>query len=330
MLNPRQQLCAGSIADQDGGDKTGLKSIDDILRYASPPAFAITASFNYIAEVSINLFLTGGIVRFKLATLLLAATLPLSCAKHTPSYHDGLGFAALWTLTSAEAQALSLQAFKTAEKRLADVLKNKKRKKPLAIVTDIDQTILNGAYNGWLAATGSDYPAGRDAWIAKGNDPAMPGAKAFLDFANANGVKIFYVTSRKEINRPGTMKNLKLVNFPQVNDQQVFLKTSTMRKKQWRDKIATNHTIALLLGDKLDDFHEVFEQKVPTKERANLLEQQKDKIGSTYILVPNPMYGKWETSLYGYRSIGSTEKMKIRKNQIQAVVDESGGLAKPY
>ena len=55
-----------------------------------------------------------------------------------------------WHKNSAEFKALCLQAYNVATKNL-DIELSKKHDKPLAIIADIDETILNNTtYNEWL------------------------------------------------------------------------------------------------------------------------------------------------------------------------------------
>lgn len=75
------------------------------------------------------------------------------------------------------------------------------------------------------------------------------------------------------------------------------------------------HQIVLLIGDNLNDFSDVFENRKTNDGKSAVLEN-KALFGSLYILLPNPMYGAWEKPLMDYESKLSgkqkAEKMKSK------------------
>src|SRR6476661_8943558 len=111
--------------------------------------------------------------------------------------------ATLWMQKAAEYRALAYQAFNLARWQLdADLKgKNKKdipkaeRKKPRAVVVDIDETVLDNsptqAY-GLRNRTGFDLK-GWYAWGEMRKAKAIPGAVDFLNYAVTKGVKVFFV-----------------------------------------------------------------------------------------------------------------------------------------
>lgn len=107
------------------------------------------------------------------------------------------------------------------------------------------------------------------------------------------------------------------MGFPAVDSEHVLLRTDTGKKQARRNIILKNHHVVMLLGDNLSDFSELFDDK-STKERNNLVEKMKDDFGTKFIVLPNPMYGDWETKGIYEGSYKWTEKQKdsIRKSKL--------------
>ena len=77
-----------------------------------------------------------------------------------------------------------------------------------------------------------------------------------------------------------------------------------------------NYDVVLYIGDALGDFHKDFE-KQSTADRNVFVEKYKSSFGVTYIVLPNPMYGEWEQSLYNYEySKNAGQKARDRKNSL--------------
>src|SRR5205085_7422481 len=92
----------------------------------------------------------------------------------------------------------------------------KKGAKPLALITDIDETVLdNSDYDVHQAINGRDYDQNAwYEWTSRGEADTVPGAPSFLKYAASKGVTVFYITNRDEQERPDTMKNLKQYGLP--------------------------------------------------------------------------------------------------------------------
>ena len=56
-------------------------------------------------------------------------------------------------------------------------------------------------------------PENWDVWVQKAEAKAVPGAKEFLQFANENGVQIYYVSDRAASQVDATIKNLEKKAF---------------------------------------------------------------------------------------------------------------------
>ncbi len=55
----------------------------------------------------------------------------------------------------------------------------------------------------------------------------------------------------------------------------------------------------MLIGDNLGDFTNLFDKK-SVNERMQNTNLSAHEFGNRFIVLPNPVYGDWETSLYNY------------------------------
>ncbi len=226
--------------------------------------------------------------------------------------------ALLWQQQSAEYKALSHQAFNLAKLYLDKLLENKSYKKPLAIVTDIDETVLdNSPYNARMVKDNANYT--RKTWKSWGEEKkakSIPGALEFFNYAHSKKVAIFYISNRRDNQKLETIQNLIKNGFPAVDAAHVLLRTNTGEKQARRNSVAKTHKIGILLGDNLSDFSNLFDKKT-TNERNNIVKKMKNNFGTKFIILPNVMYGDWETAVYN-NSYHYTEKQKdsIRKSKL--------------
>ncbi|MEE9225055.1 MAG: 5'-nucleotidase, lipoprotein e(P4) family [Bacteroidota bacterium] len=216
------------------------------------------------------------------------------------SRNEHMVMAVLWFQTSAEARALYYQAFNTARHMLDHELETNKSLRKKAVVIDIDDTVLdNSPYEAKLIADDVHYPEGWQEWVDSAVAQSLPGALEFLTYAVSRGVHVLYVSNRKASEKAATVKNLQTEGFPQLDDAHLFLTAEASSKENRRKTIAADYDIALLVGDNLNDFSDVFEGKSMT-DRANAVDSLKEYFGKRFIVLPNPMYGKWEGAVYGY------------------------------
>jgi 5'-nucleotidase (lipoprotein e(P4) family) len=209
-----------------------------------------------------------------------------------------------WVQNSAEFKALAYQAFNLARLRWDAKAGTIKK---ACVVVDVDETILdNSAFNAGLI--GKDYGYGNSVWEEWCNDmsaTAIPGAVEFLNHVAATGGEVFYLTNRKSMPDKGmdlkavTMKNLKALGFPMVDDTHMLMRTGTSKKQPRRNTIIDmGYTIVLLMGDNLADFDEAFDgDTMPVRDAA--VEANKTHFGDKFIVLPNPIYGNWEAAVYG-------------------------------
>ena len=228
--------------------------------------------------------------------------------------------ALLWQQNAAEYKALCFQAFNLAKLQLDKLTNNRQYKRPIAVVTDIDETVLdNSPFNARMIRDNKGFK--KDDWYAWGketNAKAIPGAVDFFNYAKSKGVSIFYVSNRDNVQLNETIKNLKKVGFPAVDKAHVLLRNGSSAKQPRRDLINKTHQIVMFFGDNLSDFSELFD-KQPTAKRNELVNQMKEEFGTKFIVLPNPMYGDWESKGIYEGSYKWTDKQKdsLRKAKLR-------------
>ena len=229
--------------------------------------------------------------------------------------------AQVWTQNSAEYRALCYQAFNTAKFNLDSFLSlEKKYDKPLAIITDVDETVLdNSPYDGKLILNNVSY--NRESWVECGNleiAKAIPGSLKFLKYASEKGVKIFYVSNRYSEQLKATVSNIQKLGFPDAEESNVLLRSGSRSKSDRRKSISENHKIIMLIGDNLADFNDEFEEKL-SDERTSYTDNLRDEFGTKLIVLPNPNYGDWESNgIFGGKSLNDYQKDSVRRTKIKS------------
>lgn len=233
------------------------------------------------------------------------------------SINEHLVIATLYHQRAAEMKALTYQAYNIARCRLDEKLKETDNPANLAIVLDIDETVLdNSPYEAKTILENINYPEGWDVWMNLANADALPGAVDFLNYANQHGVGIFYITNRKEKYRGQTMKNLLEKGFPQAVNDHLLLRTEGSGKEKRRNTVSENYEIFLLLGDNLSDFDMIFDKK-STLERSDGVDDLKDEFGKRFIILPNTMYGDWLSAIYNHdHSLDNQQKSEKHKQHL--------------
>ncbi len=200
--------------------------------------------------------------------------------------------ATIYVQQSPEYIALAEQAYAVARLSLDNQIRT--AVKPLAVVLDIDETVLdNSPYQAKQILENFNYPAHWDEWIKKEEAKPIPGSLEFLQFADSRGIVIFYISNRKYKNLEVTINNLNKFGYPQADSTHIMLRTTTSSKEERRQKVIDQGLeIALFIGDNLDDMHADFEVKDADK-RMEVTYANQSKFGTKYIVLPNPTYGKW-------------------------------------
>jgi len=231
--------------------------------------------------------------------------------------NNGKVWASLYQQRAAEYKALCFQAYNIARLRLDAALK-KHHAKRYAVVTDIDETLLdNSPYTAGRAINNQDFDATTwKQWTAKGICDTVPGAPSFLKYAASKGVAVYYITNRDEDERAGTVKNLKLYNLPYNDDTHLILKTTTSSKQTRRLEVLKTHEIVLLCGDNLPDFDALYDAPFTEQSRNEVTEQLKKKFGNKYIVIPNAGYGDWENAIFNHKYTNA-QKDSVIKSQVK-------------
>ena len=198
-----------------------------------------------------------------------------------------------WHKNSAEYKALCLQAYNAAKNKL-DIELSKNIDETLAIVADLDETILNNTpYNEMLIEENTSFNQENwSDWVNKKIATAVPGSLDFFNYADSKGVEIIYLSNRRVENYEPTKENLISLGFPFKESTQMLLRTNS-RDKDERRKSIENYNIIMFVGDNLGDFDSTFFDK-DNQERWEISKSKKEKFGDSFILIPNLIYGDWE------------------------------------
>src|SRR6056297_2340800 len=199
-----------------------------------------------------------------------------------------------WYQISAEKKALYHQAYNIAKMRIDQIAKQEHEKQP-AVVLDIDETVLdNSPYQGWCIENDSTFSKKSwDRWVQQGSAAALNGALDFTNYAMEKGMEVIYISNRHVSQLDITLKNLKDKGFPNASPEFVFLKDTTSDKRYRRARVEEKYSIDLLIGDNLGDFDHLYDKR-QNQNAHKVLENQKALFGNKFIVLPNPMYGKWE------------------------------------
>ena len=212
--------------------------------------------------------------------------------------------ATLWMQSAAEYRAAALQTYAAARIALdRELAAPGDSSKPPAIILDLDETALD---NSRYAARSIDrnttfnFDANWNAWVAEASSTAIPGAKEFLVYASSRGVTPFYITNRGTDLEADTRRNLQSLGFPLGTTEDTLLVRGA--RPEWsydktprRDFVASRYRVLLLLGDDLNDFTAAGGKSVA--ERNAILEQNRDAWGTRWFVVPNAIYGSWESAV---------------------------------
>ncbi len=174
---------------------------------------------------------------------------------------------------------------------------------PPAVIMDLDETVLdNSPFAGRLVADRTPFdPRVWSDWVARAEAAALPGALEFIRHAESKGVAVFYVTNRSADQEAATRANLARLGVALPTEADTVL--MSRERPEWRsDKgtrrahVAASHRILLLVGDDLGDFLSGAQDS--PENRVVLSERHADLWGTRWFLIPNPMNGSWEMSLY--------------------------------
>lgn len=227
----------------------------------------------------------------------------------------------LWQQTSAEYRALCYQAFNLATLRINEIPAKVLRKKNLALITDLDETILdNSSLEAQMILDNQQYQSSAwKKWTNLEAAAAVPGAAEFLNAAYAKGISIYYISNRDTGEIVSTLNNLKALALPCADTAHMLFMGNTSSKESRRQQVLKDHRVIMLLGDNLNDFASCFEKR-SIAERNSEADRLQKQWGDRFIVLPNSTYGEWENALYGYRrGLSPAEKDSIRTSLLKGI-----------
>ncbi|WP_183573705.1 5'-nucleotidase, lipoprotein e(P4) family [Mucilaginibacter sp. X5P1] len=217
--------------------------------------------------------------------------------------------ALLYQQKAGEYRALCLQAYNLARYRIDSIAAIYKGAKPMAIVTDLDETALDNSA-GDAYAYQQDTTYNPNQWDLTGHPDAVPGAKDFFKYAaGTKKFNIYYVSNRPALPPilDATSKQMGDLGFPVSATEHCFFRFLPAAqvgssKQPRRDDISKTDSIILLLGDNLIDIDSTFDKinkkYLSSTERQQRVTNNAAKWGRQWIILPNACYGDWEAALY--------------------------------
>jgi acid phosphatase len=203
-----------------------------------------------------------------------------------------------WVRSSAEYQAVTRQSYRMAEQRVREAAAGRARG-TWAVILDGDETVVdNSEYQRRLAERGEVYATATwQAWVREQRAGAVPGVREFLTAVQSLGGRIVIVTNRDDVICDPTRANMRALMIP---FDLVLCRVGGVSDKGPRFEAVANGTAApgvlpalevvLWVGDNVQDFPRL------TQALRDQSDAAYDPFGRTYILIPNPMYGSWETN----------------------------------
>lgn len=263
-----------------------------------------------------------------------APSVPEAVARPADNFELDTLNAVVWSRTSAEAEAVYLQAYATGKRALDMALADPGwtaaveqsgdyARLPPAIIVDVDETVLDTS-DYMVERLRNGRPFSKQDWnayVQRANATPLPGALDFLKYAASKGVTIFYVSNREGVPASPelldevepTRRNLAQYGFPNTADRSTFLFRDASRG--WKEKsprrahVAKTHRIVMMAGDNLYDFIDI--ENADREKRDAAVEDRIAWLGTRWLVLPNPMYGSWEALVVGDRSAAEARRAKL-------------------
>ena len=196
-----------------------------------------------------------------------------------------------WVTNSNEYKFLCHQTFNSAKIMLNDYLKNNKvhkNNKNLAIVMDLDETVLdNSQYQVEINSKNESFNMKSWAlWVLREEAKLVPGVKKFIKKARKHNIQLIFISNRMDDRLIATKANMKKLGIFSKDDIYLLRKNKKDKKDIRRKEIyfssgrmkQYNHfEVIQYFGDAMGDF--------PVLDHS--------EFGKSQFVLPNPMYGKW-------------------------------------
>ncbi|MEC5320123.1 5'-nucleotidase, lipoprotein e(P4) family [Brenneria populi subsp. brevivirga] len=272
-----------------------------------------------MAQAHCKKIFLGAAVGMALLTLAGCAQHPKDEQQAPRQLSNQMVLALNWFQQSGEYRALAHQAFNSAQ-RAFDQAKPAAGKKK-AVVVDLDETMLdNSAYAGWQVRQNKTFDGASWAkWSQAAQAQAIPGAVRFANYVNSHGGTMFYVSNRKQSEFDATVANMRTLGFTGMSAKTVLLAQDSSNKQARFDSIKNaGYDIVVYAGDNLNDFGAATYHQDNAQRRA-FVGANEDKFGAEFIVLPNPLYGDWESGLAtDYNKLTPQQKLQARAQAVQA------------
>ena len=192
-----------------------------------------------------------------------------------------------------------------------------------AIVVDVDETVLETSiFQVKMILENLEFSKGWEDFINSAGCKPISGALDFLNYIDSLGITIFYVSNRNYKQIDALTKNLNNYNFPQVNDNNIYLKKNSSNKELRRKDISSKHNILLLIGDSLEDFSDIFEAN-NNEDRIKNVQENYNLFGRKFIVIPNSSYGTWESLIYNNDwNLSFETRDSLRKFTLKKILEQ--------
>jgi acid phosphatase len=273
--------------------------------------------------------------RWLALVLVSALALAAPVRAQDPPAQDLLN-AVLWMQRSVEYKAAALTAFALARLRLDQALADPSwtaapkeqtgayQSLPPAVILDVDETILdNSGYQAWMVLKDTSFdPKTWNAYVNTVTSQPIPGAVEFARYADAKGIKVFYMSNRTAAEEPPTRKNLEKFGFPMGGTVDTMLMVG--KQPDWgsakgtrRAHIAKTYRVVLNVGDNFGDF--VDEYRGSEAERQKVMDANRDRWGREWIMIANPAYGSFESAPFGHDfKLSPGDRRKAKRGVLDA------------
>jgi 5'-nucleotidase (lipoprotein e(P4) family) len=229
-------------------------------------------------------------------------------------------YSTLWMRTSAEYEALCRQIYANAAQVILGRAAGMDRAgRPLAVVMDLDETVLDNSAYQVHRLHGGQQPF--DQFVSQNVERIglVPGAKDFVETMGDHGIVVVFISNRPDTIALATVRTLELNGVPTAgkegstledrtramkDERRLLLRTAGDHGKRRRRRLAAErYRIIAYVGDKLSDLPGPFEpgaKATPSERRAAVADagaETPSPFGTRWFLLPNPVYGDWEAAL---------------------------------